>query len=75
MALTRREIGKDALQQSLDAAIATTGRVAAILVDTGRRLTAEVGGLATEMFEIAEASKRAGDDPAPPAAGTHPPAS
>jgi hypothetical protein len=72
MALSRREIGKDALQQSLDAAIATTGRVVAILVDTGRRVTAEVGGFATEVFEIAEASKRAGDD-TPHDRRTHPP--
>jgi hypothetical protein len=59
MALTRREIGKDVVEQSLDAAIATTGRVVAILFETGQRVTREVGGLATEIFEIAEAGKRA----------------
>ena len=62
MSLTRREIGKDVVEQSLDAAIATTGRVVAILFETGQRVTRELGGLATEIFEITEASKRAESD-------------
>ncbi len=62
MSLTRREIGKDVVEQSLDAAIATTGRVVAILFETGQRVTRELGGLATEIFEIAEASRRAESD-------------
>jgi len=65
MSLTRREIGKDVVEQSLDAAIATTGRVVAILFETGQRVTRELGGLATDIFEIAEASKRAAESDIP----------
>lgn len=62
MALSRREITKDLLQQSAEAAIATSGHVAAILVDAARKITSEVGSLGTEIFEISEAARRAGDD-------------
>ncbi|GAA1735032.1 hypothetical protein [Aeromicrobium alkaliterrae] len=62
MSLTRREIGKDVVEQSIDAAIATTGRVVAILFAAGQGIARELGGFATEIFEIAEASKRAESD-------------
>ena len=60
MALSRREIVKDVVQQSAEAAIGTAGHVVAILFDTARRITTEVGAFGTEIFEIAEASKKAG---------------
>lgn len=63
MALSRREIAKDVVQQSVEAAITTSGRISAILFDTARRVTTELGALGTELFEINEASKRAGKDP------------
>lgn len=72
MALSRREIAKDVVQQSAEAAIGTAGQVAAILFDTARRITTELGAFGTEIFEIAEASRRAGDD-ADHADLTHPP--
>jgi hypothetical protein len=62
MALSRREIAKDVVQQSTDAAISSAAHVVAILFDTARRITTEVGAFGTEIFEIAEASKRAGQD-------------
>ena len=62
MALSRREIAKDVLQQSTEAALASTGHVVAILFDSARRITAEIGAFGTEIFEITEASKRAGKD-------------
>jgi hypothetical protein len=68
MALSRREIAKDVLQQSTEAAIASAGHVVAILFDSARRITTELGAFGTEIFEIAEASKRAGQD----AEGTNP---
>jgi hypothetical protein len=63
MALSRREIAKDAVQQGVEAAITTGGRISAILFDTARRVTTEIGALGTELFEISEASKRAGEAP------------
>jgi hypothetical protein len=68
MALSRREIVKDVVQQSTEAAIASAGHVVAILFETARKITTEIGAFGTEIFEIAEASKRADQD----AEGTHP---
>ena len=68
MALSRREITKDVLQQSTEAAISSAGHVVAILFDTARKITTELGAFGTEIFEITEASKRAGED----AEDTHP---
>lgn len=62
MPLTRREIVKDVVQQSAEAAISTGAQIAAILFDSARRITTEIGSLGTEIFEIREASKRAGED-------------
>jgi hypothetical protein len=62
MALSRREIAKDVLQQSAEAAIASAGHVVAILFDSARRITTEIGAFGTEIFEITEASKRADED-------------
>jgi hypothetical protein len=62
MALSRREIAKDVFQQSVEAAIGTTGHVAAILFESARKITTELGAFGTEIFEITEASKRAGQD-------------
>jgi hypothetical protein len=62
MALSRREIAKDVAQQSVEAAIATAGRVSAIVFDSARRITSELGSFGTEIFEITEASRRAGND-------------
>lgn len=62
MALSRREIAKDVVQQSAEAAIGSAGHVVAILFETARKITTEIGAFGTEIFEIAEASKRAGQD-------------
>jgi hypothetical protein len=62
MALSRREIAKDVLQQSTEAAIASAGHVVAILFESARKITTEIGAFGTELFEITEASKRAGQD-------------
>ncbi|MDX6277122.1 MAG: hypothetical protein QOJ72_1250, partial [Nocardioidaceae bacterium] len=42
--------------------IASAGHVAAILFDSARRITTEIGAFGTEIFEITEASKRAEQD-------------
>lgn len=62
MALSRREIAKDAVQQYAEAAIGTSARIAAIVFDSARRITMEIGTFGTEVFEIREASKRAEND-------------
>ncbi|MGH3360180.1 MAG: hypothetical protein ACRDO7_15365 [Nocardioidaceae bacterium] len=67
MAISRREINKDVLQQSAEAATHTAAEVGSILVSAVRDITRSVGGLATELFEIREAAARAEDDNEPPA--------
>ena len=72
MALSRREIAKDVTQQSIEAALGTAGHVATIFFDAARRITSEIGAFGTEIFEIAEASRKAGDDDTGPFPATHP---
>lgn len=67
MVISRREINKDVLQQSAEAATHTAAEVGSILVHAAREITKSVGGLATELFEIREAANRAEDDNEPPA--------
>ncbi|MDQ6527482.1 hypothetical protein RB608_27965 [Nocardioides sp. LHD-245] len=60
--LTRGEITKDALQAGAEAAAQTVGEVATIVTRAVGEVAAAVGGFATEIFEIKEASRRALDE-------------
>jgi ABC-type transporter Mla subunit MlaD len=53
------EIGKDAVQSTVEAAASTVGEVATIITAAVRDVATALGGLATEVFEIREASQRA----------------
>ncbi|TYL45942.1 hypothetical protein FXB39_15655 [Nocardioides sp. BGMRC 2183] len=57
--LSRGEIAKDALQASAQAASHTVGEVATIITRAVGDVAAAVGGLATELFEIRDSSRRA----------------
>jgi hypothetical protein len=67
--LSRGEITKDALQAGAEAAAQTVGEVASIVTRAVGEVAAAVGGFATEIFEIKDASRRAlaehVGDPAP----------
>lgn len=60
--LSGAEIGKDAVQSTVEAAAATVGEVATIITAAVRDIATAIGGLATEVFEIREASQRASAD-------------
>ncbi len=60
--LSGAEIGKDAVQSTVEAAASTVGEVATILTAAVRDVATALGGLATEVFEIREASRRASED-------------
>jgi hypothetical protein len=62
--LSGAEIGKDAVQSTVEAAASTVGEVATILTNAVRDVATALGGLATEVFEIREASRRASEDAA-----------
>jgi|GEM_PF-686423 len=57
--LSKAEISKDAMQAGAEAAIGTVGEVATIVTGAVKQVAGALGGLATELFEIRDASKRA----------------
>lgn len=59
--LSRAEIGKDAAQSAVEAAATTVGEVATIITGAVRGVAGALGGLATEVFEIREAARRAAE--------------
>ncbi len=60
--ISRNEIRKDVLQESAEAVATTTGVVAGIVAPAVRDVTRAVGTLATDLFEIREAARRAEDE-------------
>ena len=59
--ITRAEIGKDAVQSTVEATASAVGEVAGIITRAVRDVAGAVGGLATEVFEIRDAARRASD--------------
>jgi hypothetical protein len=57
--LSGAEIGKDAVQSTIEAAASTAGEVATIVTAAVRDVATAIGGFATEVFEIREASRKA----------------
>lgn len=64
-ALSDAEIGKDAIQSTVEAAATAAGQVATILTAAVRDVATAVGDFATELFEIREATRRAQDEAHP----------
>ncbi|HEX2177647.1 MAG TPA: hypothetical protein VHG70_17220 [Nocardioidaceae bacterium] len=67
--ITRTEIRKDVLQESVEAVVTTTSVVAGIVITAVRDVTRALGSLATDIFEIREGARRAeheADDQAGP---------
>jgi hypothetical protein len=56
------EIGKDAVQSTIEAAASTAGEVATIVTRAVRDIATAIGDFATEVFEIQEASRKAAED-------------
>jgi hypothetical protein len=57
--LTKGEIRKDALQHTVEAGAEAVASVTTILANAVRDVARAMGGFATEVFEIREASRRA----------------
>ena len=60
--LSRSEIGKDAVQSTVEAAASTVGDVAKIITKAVQDVAGAVGGFATEVYEIRDAAKKASDE-------------
>lgn len=73
--LSKGEIRKDAVQNTVEAAAGAVGQVATIITTAVKDVAGTVGGLATELFEIRDQARRATadqglDDGAEPPAAT-----
>jgi len=59
--LSKSEIRKDAVQGAVEAAATTVGEVATILTTAVKDVAGALGGLATEVFELRDAARRASE--------------
>ena len=66
---SKAEIGKDAVQSTVEAAASTVGDVAKIITKAVQDVAGAVGGFASEVYEIREASRRAAEEHEDGAAG------
>jgi hypothetical protein len=66
--LSKAEIKKDTLQHAVEAGVDTVAAVGTIVTRAVRDVAQVLGGFATEVFEIREASRRAGEEHGPDAA-------
>ncbi|MFT4288811.1 hypothetical protein [Nocardioides sp.] len=60
--LSKSEIRKDAIQDAVDATASTVGEIATIVVSAVRDVVRSMGGLASDLYEIRDASRRAERD-------------
>ena len=60
--LSKSEIGKDAVQSTVEAAASTVGDVAKIITKAVQDVAGAVGGFASEVYEIRDASRKAADE-------------
>jgi hypothetical protein len=63
---SKAEIRKDALQDGVTAASHVVGSVTTIITTAVGDIARTLGGFATEMFEIRDAARKAGQDNAEP---------
>lgn len=60
--VSRGEVAKDTAQELLESTATHVGRIAAIIFGAVRDVVTELGGLATDAFEMREAAQRARRD-------------
>ena len=63
--ISKAEISKDAVQSTVEATAGAVGEVASILTTAVKDVAGAIGGLATEVFEIRDAAKRAAAEQRP----------
>ena len=57
--LSKAEIRKDAVQDTVEAAAGAVGQVATIITGAVRDVASALGGFATDVFEIRDSARRA----------------
>lgn len=66
--LSRGEIRKDAVQDTVSAAASAVGQVTTIVTTAVKEVAGALGGFATELFEIRDSARRARAEHEPPRA-------
>ena len=64
--LSKAEINKDALQETMEAGVQTVSQVMSIITGAVRDVTTTIGGFATDAFEIREGVRKAKSELADP---------
>ena len=59
--LSKGEIRKDALQETVESVASTVGEVASIITTAVKDVAGAIGGLATDVFEIRDGVRRASE--------------
>lgn len=57
--ISKAEIRKDAIQDSVEATISAAAKVGGAVTGAARDIAGAVGGLATDLFEIRDAARKA----------------
>jgi hypothetical protein len=60
--LSRAEIRKDVIQDTVEAAATTVGKVSGIVTTAVRDVAGALGGFATQLFENRDSARRASED-------------
>jgi hypothetical protein len=59
--LSKSEIGKDALQETVESVASAVGEIASIITTAVKDVAGAIGGVATDMFEIRDGIRRASE--------------
>jgi hypothetical protein len=59
--LSKTEIGKDALQETVVSVASAVGEVASIITTAVKDVAGAIGGVATDLFEIRDGVRRAAE--------------
>jgi phytoene/squalene synthetase len=59
--LSKAEIRKDALQETVQSVASTVGEVASIITTAVKDVAGAIGGLVTDVFEIRDGARRASE--------------
>jgi hypothetical protein len=60
--LSKTEIGKDALQETVVSVASAVGEVASIITTAIKDVAGVIGGVGTDLFEIRDGVRRASED-------------
>jgi len=60
--LSKSEIGKDAVQSTVEAAARMVGQVASIITKAVQDVAGAIGGFASEVYEIQDSSRKAAEE-------------